>query len=307
MIGSPGFMSPEQAAGYDVGPPSDIFSLGAVLAFAATGQGPFGTGTTAALLYRVVHGFPSLDQVPPEARPLIERCLAKDPRQRPTAAGLLADVGALQPNTNWLPAFTGHTPTPTPSPAALTSSPTASTSGGRGAPGVSGSASSSSPASRSASSSASAAASSSQGTSQSANASASASARTSQSASASASPSHRSSASPSPTPTSASASPTSAAPTPTPTTSAPTSAPPSTPASSAAAASTRPPRRAQQRPHPLLRNCRRREVPLRRTRCNDILRASPGSTQTTSASSAAQGPDDPSRRCQVWIATVATR
>src|SRR5215469_16089906 len=43
VIGSPGFMSPEQAVGADVGPPSDIFSLGAVLAFAATGEGPFGT------------------------------------------------------------------------------------------------------------------------------------------------------------------------------------------------------------------------------------------------------------------------
>ena len=103
VVGSPGFMSPEQATGYEVGPPSDIFSLGAVLAFAATGQGPFGTGTTAALLYRVVHGTPSLDLVPPTVRPLIEHCLAKDPRQRPTANGLLADVGAMQPGGNWLP------------------------------------------------------------------------------------------------------------------------------------------------------------------------------------------------------------
>jgi serine/threonine protein kinase len=103
VIGSPGFMSPEQAMGLDVGPPSDIFNLGAVLAFAATGVGPFGSGTTVALLYRVVHGSPSLDQVPAEVRPLIERCLAKDPSQRPTADGLLAQVGALQPAANWLP------------------------------------------------------------------------------------------------------------------------------------------------------------------------------------------------------------
>ena len=103
VIGSPGFMSPEQATGYEVGPPTDIFSLGAVLAFAATGEGPFGAGTTAALLYRVVHGSPGLDRVPTEVRPLIERCLAKDPSQRPTAAGLLAEVGALQPTANWLP------------------------------------------------------------------------------------------------------------------------------------------------------------------------------------------------------------
>ncbi|MGH3175196.1 MAG: serine/threonine-protein kinase [Streptosporangiaceae bacterium] len=103
VVGSPGFMSPEQAMGSDVGPPSDIFNLGAVLAFAATGEGPFGTGTTAALLYRVVHGTPSLDLVPPAVRPLIEHCLAKDPRQRPTANGLLAEVGALQPDGTWLP------------------------------------------------------------------------------------------------------------------------------------------------------------------------------------------------------------
>ena len=103
VIGSPGFMSPEQAAGYEVGPPTDIFSLGAVLAFAATGEGPFGTGTTAALLYRVVHGDPGLDLVPADVRPLIERCLAKDPGQRPTASGLLAEVGALQPTADWLP------------------------------------------------------------------------------------------------------------------------------------------------------------------------------------------------------------
>ena len=103
VVGSPGFMSPEQATGYEVGPPSDIFSLGAVLAFAATGEGPFGTGTTAALLYRVVHGTPDLDRVPTTIRPLIEHCLAKDPRQRPTASGLLAEVGALQPDGDWLP------------------------------------------------------------------------------------------------------------------------------------------------------------------------------------------------------------
>ena len=83
VVGSPGFMSPEQATGHEVGPPSDIFTLGAVLAFAATGEGPFGTGTTAALLYRVVHGTPSLDGVPATVRPLIERCLAKKARQRP--------------------------------------------------------------------------------------------------------------------------------------------------------------------------------------------------------------------------------
>src|SRR6266446_10262547 len=66
VVGSPGFMSPEQAMGEEVGPPSDIFSLGAVLTFAATGGGPFGTGSTPALVYRVVYSPPDLNRVPAE-------------------------------------------------------------------------------------------------------------------------------------------------------------------------------------------------------------------------------------------------
>ena len=113
VMGSPGFMSPEQAEGRDVGPPSDMFSLGAVLSFAATGDGPFGGGSTAALVYRVVHSPANLDHVPDEVRPLAERCLAKDPSHRPTAGELLADIGAVQPAAGWLPepilsAFTQH-------------------------------------------------------------------------------------------------------------------------------------------------------------------------------------------------------
>jgi hypothetical protein len=103
VVGSPGFMSPEQAEGREVGPPSDIFSLGAVLAFAATGKGPFGAGSTPALVYRVVHSPAGLDHVPAELRPLIERCLAKDPGQRPTARDLLAATSTVQPAPGWLP------------------------------------------------------------------------------------------------------------------------------------------------------------------------------------------------------------
>jgi hypothetical protein len=101
VVGSPGFMSPEQAEGREVGPASDVFSLGAVLAFAATGQGPFGSGSTPALVYRVVHNRPDLDLVPAGIRPVVERCLAKDPGLRPTAATLLA--GAAYPVQDWLP------------------------------------------------------------------------------------------------------------------------------------------------------------------------------------------------------------
>ena len=103
VVGSPGFMSPEQAEGRHVGPASDIFSLGAVLAFAATGEGPFGGGSTPALVYRVVHSPAGLDHVPAAVRPLIERCLAKDPSRRPSARELLAETSAVHPAPGWLP------------------------------------------------------------------------------------------------------------------------------------------------------------------------------------------------------------
>ena len=104
VMGSPGFMSPEQAQGGPVGPASDVFSLGTLLAFAATGHGPFGAGSMAALLYRVVYGQPSTDGLPGWLRPLVERCLAKDPGERPSPAELQAELGAARPAGDWLPA-----------------------------------------------------------------------------------------------------------------------------------------------------------------------------------------------------------
>jgi eukaryotic-like serine/threonine-protein kinase len=106
IIGSPGFLSPEQADGGEVGPPSDIFSFGAVLAYAATGHSPFGTGSTPALVYRVVHAAPALDGIPTEVRDLAGRCLAKNPDRRPTAADVLAELSDAGITAGWLPAVT---------------------------------------------------------------------------------------------------------------------------------------------------------------------------------------------------------
>src|SRR5271157_5563735 len=89
-------------------PPRSVLALAAGLAeglnaIHAAGVGPFGTGSTPALVYRVVYSPPNLDHLPIEVRPLIERCLAKDPAQRPTAAQLLAEAGAVHPATACLP------------------------------------------------------------------------------------------------------------------------------------------------------------------------------------------------------------
>jgi serine/threonine protein kinase len=93
VFGTPGYMSPEQAEGRPAGPASDVFALGCVIAYAATGAGPFGTGTAAAILYRVVHSEPALDVgpgLPPRLREIVSRCLAKDPAARPTPRALAA-------------------------------------------------------------------------------------------------------------------------------------------------------------------------------------------------------------------------
>ncbi|MEU5306608.1 serine/threonine-protein kinase [Streptomyces noursei] len=90
VIGTPPFMSPEQLqAPRGVGPRSDVFSLGTLLAYAATGHGPFDADSPYIAAYQVVHEEPSLDDVPVALRTVVESCLAKEPNGRPSADELL--------------------------------------------------------------------------------------------------------------------------------------------------------------------------------------------------------------------------
>ncbi|MCK8437004.1 serine/threonine protein kinase [Streptomyces sp. D2-8] len=97
VIGSPGYMAPEQATGGSSAEPGDVFALGAVLVYAASGKGPFlrpGEDLSAAqLLYRIVHEEPVLDGVPPALMPLAAACLDKSPQARPTTDELLEQLG----------------------------------------------------------------------------------------------------------------------------------------------------------------------------------------------------------------------
>ncbi|WP_413808234.1 protein kinase domain-containing protein [Streptomyces sp. OE57] len=106
VVGSPGFMSPEQVRGEPVTAASDVFCLGSVLAFAATGRQPFGNLDSGihALMYRIAQEEPDLVGLPDGARGLVTACLNKDPAKRPSVDELVA---ATQPVTDdgepWLP------------------------------------------------------------------------------------------------------------------------------------------------------------------------------------------------------------
>jgi hypothetical protein len=112
VTGSPGYMSPEQAQGGAAGPASDVFSLGSVLAFAATGREPFGSGSGPSVLYRVVHSQPDADGMPEPLSSLVRRCLAKDPALRPTPGQVVAELGSVRPGTGRTGTGAGGWPPP---------------------------------------------------------------------------------------------------------------------------------------------------------------------------------------------------
>ncbi|MFE4668271.1 serine/threonine-protein kinase [Streptomyces sp. NPDC056716] len=106
-VGSPGYMSPEQILGKGITGAADVFSLGAILVYAATGEPPFPGDTTAALLYKVVHEEPQLTGLDGTLRDLVAECLRKDPAGRPAPAEIaarLAPEGAARLVAGgWLP------------------------------------------------------------------------------------------------------------------------------------------------------------------------------------------------------------
>ncbi|MFB8169555.1 serine/threonine-protein kinase [Kitasatospora purpeofusca] len=104
VIGSPAFMSPEQAEGRALTPASDVFSLASLLALALSGRSPFEGASALRTLYNVVHSEPDLGGVAPETRPFLEACLVKDPAARPTPARLLELLGPVAPAARRWPA-----------------------------------------------------------------------------------------------------------------------------------------------------------------------------------------------------------
>jgi Protein kinase domain len=136
-VGTPQYMSPEQVRGDAVSAAADVWALGALAAFAATGRLPFGQGSEPAVLYRVLHEEPDLAGCPDAVRAVIGPCLTRDPAARPSPAQLIescragAAVKTLEVTGEWLPPalaadLAGH---------AAPAAPTATAAGGGGAAG----------------------------------------------------------------------------------------------------------------------------------------------------------------------------
>ncbi|MFE6701203.1 serine/threonine-protein kinase [Streptomyces sp. NPDC057718] len=107
-VGTPAFMSPEQAAVGTVTPATDVFALGQIAAYAAIGAPAFGDGPSHAVLYRIVHEDPDLSRLPDELRPLVTRCLSRDPADRPALADIIRMCHEISPEPlrqgeDWLP------------------------------------------------------------------------------------------------------------------------------------------------------------------------------------------------------------
>lgn len=110
-IGTPGFMAPEQIRGGKVSEATDVFGLGQLAVFAATGHAAFGEGHADALFYRILNERPDLGDCPAGLRPIAERCLARDPADRPSVGQVIDYArdamrgGTMRViNEPWLPA-----------------------------------------------------------------------------------------------------------------------------------------------------------------------------------------------------------
>ncbi|MFF3212120.1 serine/threonine protein kinase [Streptomyces sp. NPDC002886] len=139
-IGTPAFMAPEQASTGTITPATDVFALGQIAAFAAIGSSVYGDGPSHAVLYRIVHEDPDLSGLPEELRPLVTRCLSRDPADRPALTEVIAlcneaaGTEPLRQGEDWLPrAVAGSitervhllpAPAPTPPPKPATPVPT---------------------------------------------------------------------------------------------------------------------------------------------------------------------------------------
>ncbi|REE98492.1 serine/threonine-protein kinase [Thermomonospora umbrina] len=108
IVGTPAYMSPEQLAGGPVTPAVDVFAWGAMIAYVATGQAPFGSDTIPLVVNRIINAEPELSGLPEPMRSLVADCLAKDAARRPTARQILLRLLGQEDEPVPAPATTGE-------------------------------------------------------------------------------------------------------------------------------------------------------------------------------------------------------
>ncbi|MFJ7587595.1 serine/threonine-protein kinase [Streptomyces sp. NPDC097617] len=138
-VGTPAFMAPEQASAGTVTAATDVFALGQIAAFTAIGASVFGDGPSHAVLYRIVHEDPDLSALPEVLRPVVTRCLSRDPADRPTLTEVIelcnaASEAPLRQGEDWLPqavagSITERLRLPAPAPTPPPQPPTATAAG----------------------------------------------------------------------------------------------------------------------------------------------------------------------------------
>jgi serine/threonine protein kinase/WD40 repeat protein len=104
VLGTLRYMSPEQLNGQKLTEQSDIFALGAILTYAATGHNPFDGATMPAIIAQILNNPPNLDPLTGELRDIISACLAREPGDRPSAADVLVRFNLLKPASELTPA-----------------------------------------------------------------------------------------------------------------------------------------------------------------------------------------------------------
>ncbi|ASU85213.1 hypothetical protein CDO52_22625 [Nocardiopsis gilva YIM 90087] len=101
FVGTPSYLSPEVIEGTDLGPATDVHAWGATVAFAATGEAPYGAGSFEVIFFRILNGEINIDGVPEALRPMIMRAVSRDMASRPTAAQLVAEARQLNLDLPW--------------------------------------------------------------------------------------------------------------------------------------------------------------------------------------------------------------
>src|SRR5690606_17629924 len=102
FVGTPSYLSPEVIEGSDLSPATDIHAWGATVAFAATGNPPYGAGAFEVIFFRILNGEINLDGVPEPLRPIVQDAVQRDPRKRPTAEELVARTEQLNLDLPWM-------------------------------------------------------------------------------------------------------------------------------------------------------------------------------------------------------------